>query len=158
MPPQEREWSKQRKVAQPYLKRAVRDYEVFERWYEDARETEISYRRTDMLSDWRNEKSLVLNQALVESLRPETPVPERAFTRTEWPGMTRKYHYIFRYSGYDTETEEIFTDRNMSFGTDTELLPGEAEARFFEILSEMAELSPITIEEQHLMAVRRRTW
>ncbi|GAF75442.1 unnamed protein product, partial [marine sediment metagenome] len=48
-------WSDARRIAQPFVTSAATTEDVFQRWYETARDAGISYRRTDMLEDWRRE-------------------------------------------------------------------------------------------------------
>lgn len=158
MPPQEERWSYNRRFAQPFLQGLAREDISGAEGLRRLRAMGTGYQEGLFYQDWRRERGLVLHQEECEGLRPTTEIPERVFTKTDWPGMTNKYHYVFRYSGYNTETGESFVDTIMSFGFDREILPGEAESQFFEILSKMAELSPIVVEEQHMMAVRRRTW
>ena len=131
MPPQEEEWSLARRIAQPFLREAVQTWDVFERWYESAREAGISYRRTDMLEDWRREKGLVLYQYEAERLSPTTQPPTRMWTETPWEGLTTSLLYEFRFEGVDVPTRESFS-RFVGVGTDTVLTIGEAIQAFME--------------------------
>lgn len=130
MPPQE-EWSFARRIAQPFVEAAAQRYDVFEPWYEEARDAGISYRRSDMLEDWRRERGLVLYQSVCERLRPDTQPPEHLFTETPWEGLSTALLYEFRFEGVDKATQERFT-RFVGVGTDTRLTVGEARRIFDE--------------------------
>lgn len=158
MPPQEEGWSYSRRIAQPFVQSAATRYDVFARWYEEAREGGISYRRSDMLSDWRREKGLVLHQVECEGLSAETKVPERLFTPTDWPGMTNKYQYVFRYTAEDKETKERFEDVVAVVATDRELLPGEAWEEFEGSFRLGQPYDWMELVDFQMFAVRRRTW
>lgn len=122
-------WSQSRRIAQPFVSGAAVREDVFERWYEQAREAGISYRRTDMLEDWRREKGLVLHQAQLERLRPGAQPPASWMTDKPWDGLTTSLVYEFRFTGRDAETQEGF-DRFVGVGTNTRLTIEEAVNQF----------------------------
>jgi hypothetical protein len=156
MPDGMEEWSYRRRVAQPFVSAAASEYDVFARWYEDARESGLSYRRTDMLEDWRREKGLIRYQAVCEQLRDDTQPPDRIFTDTPWEGLRSALMYEFRIEGWDRETGESFV-RFGAVTTDTHLTVGEAKALYDEAYIESQAYGEWVDVIVSLIAVRHKT-
>jgi len=164
MPPQEEEeWSFARRLAQPFVREAPRVHETFASWYREARETGISYRRTDMLEDWRRERGLVVHEAELSRLRPETLPPERTWTDTPWPGLRTSLLYEFRMTGAELIIEEGRVvdrrpfERFISLGTDTRLTVGEARSSIVDEYIAMLVYGALEDIELTLVSVRHRT-
>lgn len=156
MPEDMEGWSFRRRIAQPFVTAAASEYDVFARWYETARETGISYRRTDMLEDWRREKGLVRYQAVCERLADGTQPPERVFTDTPWDGLRSSLMYEFRITGWDRETGESFT-RFGAVTSDSLLTVGEAKGIYEDTYVAGALYGEWADVEISLLAVRHKT-
>jgi hypothetical protein len=147
-------WSEARRIAQPFVTSAANREDVFARWYEQAQEAGISYRRTDMLEDWRREKGLVLHQAQLERMDPEGVPPRAWMTDKPWDGLTTSLVYEFRLEGWDVDKKE-WVDQFVGVPTDTHVTEQEAIDAFFEgyidakVYGELVEVSMTFVSVWH---------
>lgn len=123
-------WSEARRIAQPFVTSAATTTDVFARWYETARDAGISYRRTDMLEDWRRERGLVLHQAQLERLGPDSLPPAAWMTDRPWDGLTTSLVYEFYMEGWDVDKKE-WVEKFVGVASNKHLTIGEAEDQFF---------------------------
>lgn len=99
------------------------------RFIKDMRSAGLSYRRSDMLADWRDVNEIEIKDGLARYVRKGYVPSERVAELKEW-ALSREYMYKVR-------TESI-------------LRPGEAPvSRFVNIMAD----SPLTIEE-----IEREAW
>lgn len=158
MPPQEQEWSVNRRLAQPFLLRLAREPIPGAEGLRRLRESGLGYRMTDFYSDWRRERGLIRYEYECTRLSRTITPPERVFTDTEWPGLTSKYLYEFRLEGIDRVTGERLEDEYRAIGTDTLLTVGEAEDDYWDRWEEGVSDPDKEVEKVTLVSVRRRTW
>lgn len=150
---EERPWSSTRLMAQPFVQAAAHRFDTAQAWIDEARAGGISYRRTDMLADWRREKDLMLYEVEMSRLSPTTTPREAALTETRWPGMSTRYMYEFRVVGEEIATKRTFSGYR-AIATDRLLTVGEVMEDYLERLDAGTSDPDLEISQVTLMAVR----
>lgn len=113
------------------MSKAFREGVSAARFIGEMREAGLSYRRTDMLADWRDVNELVTKEGLARYVRKGYIPGEKAAEIHEW-AMSKEYMYRVR--------------------SESRLYPGvEVVTRFVNIISD----SPMTVEAIELEAWER---
>lgn len=139
-------WSQARRIAQPFIVSLSHEDISGAEALRQLQATGIGYREGDFYEDWRRERGLVLHQAQLERLRPDSLPPVAWMTDRPWDGLTTSLVYEFRMQGWNTDKLE-WVDRYVGVGGNTHITVDEAIDQFFaeyidpKVYGEMLEVS-----------------
>jgi hypothetical protein len=112
-------WSSSFAQAEPFIRSAIDKGMSFNAFYDIAKETAISYRRTNMLEDWRQVSGVYLNEWSLNQMSGDAQVRLNQTTEGR-AGQRSAFLAGVEYSFLDTETGEMV--KNVRMIASSELL------------------------------------
>ncbi len=100
------------------------------RFIADMRAVGISYRRTDMLSDWRSVNELETKEGLIRYVRKDRYPTEKTIAAVEW-GISKEYMYKVQVQSILKAGEPI-TERFVNIMSNVPMTPAMVEAQVME--------------------------
>ena len=95
------------------------------RFIGDMKAEGLSYRRTDMLADWRSVNELVRKEGAIRYVRKDRYPTERTIAQVEW-GMSKEYMYKVKVQSVIKAGEPI-TERFVNIMSDVPMTPAMIE-------------------------------
>lgn len=102
----------------------------------------LSYRRTDMLADWRSVNQLEVKEGLIRYVRKDRYPTEKTIAAVEW-AISKEYMYKVKVQSVLRAGEPI-TERFVNIVTDVPMTPAMVEA---EVTERWGEWERYAIEE-----------
>lgn len=109
------------------MRSAFREGVSASRFLADMREAGLSYRRSDMLADWRSVNELERKEGALRFVRKGYYPTEKSIAQVEWE-ISREYMYKVRTESRLRPDEPIAV-RFVNIMSDTPLTPAELEAQ-----------------------------
>jgi len=124
------------------------------RFIADMKAVGLSYRRTDMLSDWRSVNEVEVKSGLMKYIRKDRYPTEKTIAAVQWE-LSKEFMYKVRVKSITSPGEPI-AERFVNIMSDVPLTPGMVEAEVEEAWGEWENYTPETITEiQPWSAVRK---
>jgi len=95
------------------------------RFISDMRATGLSYRRTDMLADWRSVNELERKEGVIRYVRKDRYPTEKSIAAVEWE-LSKEYMYKVQVQSVIKEGEPI-TERFVNIMSDVPMTPAMVE-------------------------------
>ena len=105
-------WQQAFGFIEPYARQAVAGGLSFRSFYETMKDAGFSYRRSRMLTDWRQVGDLYIHEAEITALPSESVVPERYATVSD-KKQRANYLALVEYEYYDPITDKMVTSHRM---------------------------------------------
>lgn len=102
----------------------------------DMKERGLSYRRTDMLSDWRSENQLETKKGLLQYVRKDYYPTVRVMAEQTYK-LSHEYMYVIKVHSRLTPDAPI-TERMVNIMTDTPHTPEEIEQLAWDMIKEQS--------------------
>lgn len=122
------------------MRGALREGLSASRFIADMREVGLSYRRTDMLADWRSVNELERKEGAVRYVRKDRYPTEKTIASVEW-AISREYMYKVKVQSVVRIGEPI-TERFVNIMSDVPLTPAMIEAEVEERWGEWEKYAP----------------
>lgn len=90
----------------------------------------LSYRRTEMLADWRGVNELESKAGLLKNVRRDYYPSTKVMAELPWD-MSQEYMYVLNIKTRRGDTEEI-EDKRVNIMSDIPLTPGQVEAELWD--------------------------
>lgn len=100
------------------------------RFIRDMKAAGLSYRRSDMLTDWRDANNIMKVEGLARYVR-RGYVPSQSIAQLQARKLDKEYHYVVRVESR-LRPDVDFTTRFIQIGADTPLTVEEIEREAFE--------------------------
>lgn len=113
------------------------------RFISDMRSVGLSYRRSDMLSDWRSEANIKVKEDLFRYVRKDRYPTEKSIAAVTYE-MSKEYMYKVKVLSVIKAGEPI-TERFVNIMTDVPMTPEMIEAEVMERWGEWDRYAPETI-------------
>lgn len=96
----------------------------------------LSYRRTDMLADWRSVNEIESKKELLQYVRKDRLPSPKVLAKVTWD-IKSEYMYVLKVKSQQAPDEPI-TERKVNIMQDTPLTPEEIERLGWEMISEQS--------------------
>jgi len=124
------------------------------RFISDMRKTGLSYRRTDMLADWRNVGQIEQKKDLLRYVRKDRYPTEAVMATTTW-ALSKEFMYVVKVKTQISPDEPVL-EHNVNIQSDVPLTPAMVEAMVIEERAkEEKYFGEILLEAQPWTAIRR---
>ena len=118
------------------------------RFITDMKAVGLSYRRTDMLADWRSVNELETKKGLIQYVRKDRLPTEKSIAQVDW-NISREYMYVVKVKSVLRPGEPI-TERKVNIMSDVPLTPARVEIQVMEQWQQWERYSAETITELHV--------
>ena len=126
------------------------------RFIADMREVGLSYRRTDMLADWRSVGNIELKAELLRFVRKDRYPTDRIIATSTW-NLSKEFMYVVRVKT-QLRPDEPVKEHNVNIQSDAPMTPAMIEARVIEERAkEEKYFGEILISAEPWTAIRRVT-
>jgi len=125
------------------MKSAIAEGLSASRFIAEMRELGLSYRRTDMLADWRSVGEIEKKEGMLRYVRKDRYPTEKTIAAVEWD-LSKEYMYKVQVKLIMRPGEPI-TERFVNIMSDVPLTPVMAEAEVEERWGEWEKYAPETI-------------
>lgn len=102
----------------------------------DMKAQKLSYRRTDMLADWRSVNEIEAKKELLQYVRKDRLPSPKVLAKVTWD-IKGEYMYVLKVKSRLAPDEPI-TERNINVVQDNLLTPAEIERLGWEMISEQS--------------------
>lgn len=118
------------------------------------REVGLSYRRTDMLADWRSVSGLEVKEGLMRYVRKDRYPAEKTLAAVHWQ-LSKEYMYKVKVQSVISPGMPI-TERMVNITTDVPMTPAMVEAEVEKQWQEWERYAPETITGLQVWSALRR--
>jgi len=106
------------------------------RFLADMKAAGLSYRRTDMLSDWRSVNEVEKKAGTLQFVRKDYYPAKTAMAQVDW-ALSKEYMYVIKVQSR-LRPDEPLTERFVNIPTDKPMTPREVEALAWELIQEQS--------------------
>lgn len=143
-----------RSAAELHARKAFRSGQTAATWIKDMKRAGFSYRRTDMLSNWRDINNLERTKNALQFVRRDyyPSAKTMAFVSRK---LSHEFMYVLKVQSR-LEPGQPITERNINIMSDALLTRGEAEELGWEMIGEQSPEKQKLVERIIGMQVARR--
>lgn len=118
------------------MRKAFRDGVSASRFLADMKTVGLSYRRTDMLSDWRSVNELERKEGALRFVRKDYFPTKAVLAQVEWQ-LSQEFMYKVKVQTR-TKPDEPISERFVNIMSDTSLTPLQVEELAWEMIEEQS--------------------
>jgi len=118
------------------MRSAFREGVSASRFLADMKVAGLSYRKTDMLADWRSVNELETKKELLQYVRKDYYPTEKSIAQVTWK-LSHEYMYVIKVQSR-LRPDEPITEHKVNIMSDNPLTPREVEALAWDMISEQS--------------------
>jgi len=146
-------WQAQYGASRPLIYRAYEAGMTFNQFFESMQNAGLSYRRANMLVDWRQATGLWFGEANIQAADPTKPISER-YTSAPWTEQKAAFNAYVQYEWQSPDGKWHVSMRVIQ--SDTLLSRNEYEQKARELYAPDSAYADSSARSFHLRAVTRR--